>query len=231
MYLIFLLALTIAFITNASPIARRHADHGGFQKRAAPTVDTASGTIIGSSDLVVESFRGIPYAQPPVGDLRLRPPQPVVGSLGVVNAVGIPRACPQFNIIPDVNQLLSEVIDTVWESPLFQTVTNQGEDCLTLDVQRPAGTNANSSLPVLVWIFGGGFEVGATEMYNGASLLKRSVELGGPFVYVQMNYRVSGFGFLAGKELQQDGSTNLGLRDQRLALECKCKARDETKSC
>lgn len=58
--------------------------------------------------------------------------------------------------------------------------------------------------------------------YDGAALIRRSIALGAPLIFVEMNYRVNGFGFLAGQELQADGSTNLGLRDQRLALECEC---------
>lgn len=64
-----------------------------------------------------------------------------------------------------------------------------------------------------------GFEFGSTQLYSGASIIQESVTVGHPVLYVAINYRVSGFGFLAGKELQADGSTNLGLRDQRLALQ------------
>lgn len=64
-----------------------------------------------------------------------------------------------------------------------------------------------------------GFEFGSTQLYDGTGLVTQSSVLRNPIVYVAVNYRVGGFGFLAGKELQSEGSTNLGLRDQRLALE------------
>lgn len=65
---------------------------------------------------------------------------------------------------------------------------------------------------------GSGFEVGSTQMYDGTPIVSESIALGHPIIYVAVNYRVGGFGFLAGKELQSDGSTNLGLRDQRMGL-------------
>jgi triacylglycerol lipase len=103
--------------------------------------------------------------------------------------------------------------------PLFQTITDAGEDCLTLDIVRPAGTTASSKLPVVVWIFGGGFELGSTSTYNAASLVSNAVSDGKPYVSVAINYRVGGFGFLPGSEILADGAANLGLLDQRQALE------------
>lgn len=74
------------------------------------------------------------------------------------------------------------------------------EDCLTLNVQRPGGVKAGDDLPVLLWIFGGGFELGSTAMYDGAHVVEESVALGKPVIFAEMNYRVAGFGFLPGKE-------------------------------
>ena len=113
----------------------------------------------------------------------------------------------------------TNVLGTILNLPLFQAVTNAGEDCLTINVQRPAGTNANAKLPVLFWIFGGGFELGSTQMYDGTSLVAESVAQGKPIVFVAVNYRVGGFGFMPGKEILADGSANLGLLDQRLGLQ------------
>jgi triacylglycerol lipase len=87
------------------------------------------------------------------------------------------------------------------DTPLFQTVTNAGEDCLTINVMRPTGTTSSSNLPVLFWIFGGGFELGSTEMYDGAGLVADSITDGQPIVFVAVNYRVGGFGFLPGAEI------------------------------
>ncbi|RMZ78185.1 hypothetical protein DV738_g3968, partial [Chaetothyriales sp. CBS 135597] len=167
----------------------------------------------------VESFKGIPFAQPPVGNLRLRPPQRITEAFGTIDATGIPRACPQFYIGFDDSNLPQSAVAALLNSPLFQTASDAGEDCLTLNVQRPEGTTSGSALPVVVWIFGGGFQLGSTQIYDGTSLVARSAKLGHPVLFVAMNYRVGGFGFLAGKELGAESSTNLGLRDQRLALE------------
>lgn len=96
---------------------------------------------------------------------------------------------------------------------------DEGEDCLTLNVQRPAGIDSSANLPVVAWIFGGGFEFGSTQLYDGAAFVEQAVSNNMPVVYVAINYRVAGFGFMAGKQLQSEGSTNLGLRDQRLGLQ------------
>lgn len=90
---------------------------------------------------------------------------------------------------------------------------------MTLDVPRPFGTQPDAKLPLLVWIFGGGFEQDATAIYNGSKFVASSVKLGMPVIFVAMNYRLGGFGFLPGAEILKDGSANLGLMDQRLALQ------------
>jgi carboxylesterase type B len=191
------------------------------EKRAAPTViaPVPGATVVGRASSSVDSFMGIPFAQPPVGGLRLKPPQPLTKPLGVVDADDLlPKACPQFFFSVDDGGLPSDVLGTILNTPFFQTVTNAGEDCLTINVQRPAGTPADAKLPVLFWIFGGGFELGATQMYDGSSMVQGSVAQGKPVIFVAVNYRVGGFGFLPGKEILADGAANLGLLDQRLGL-------------
>jgi hypothetical protein len=123
-------------------------------KRGIPTVKIASpqATIVGSSVLGVDTFNGIPFAQPPVGQLRLKPPQPLTSSLGTVNAIGIPKACPQFFFDVDTSQFPTSILGYLLNTPLFQTITSASEDCLTINVQRPAGTTASSKLPVLFWM-------------------------------------------------------------------------------
>ncbi|KAH6883068.1 lipase 3 precursor [Alternaria rosae] len=192
-----------------------------LEKRANPTVVAPSpqATVAGINVLGVESFKGIPYAQPPIDQLRLKPPQPITSSLGKVDGTGIPKACPQFFFSIDERNIPTNVLGTILNLPLLQTITNAGEDCLTINVQRPAGTKAGDKLPVLFWIFGGGFELGSTAMYDGTSLVAESVAQGKPIVFVAVNYRVGGFGFMPGKEVLADGSANLGLLDQRLGLQ------------
>ncbi|CAE7032864.1 hypothetical protein CFE70_004705 [Pyrenophora teres f. teres 0-1] len=191
------------------------------EKRANPVVvaPLPQATVTGTNLLNVESFKGIPYAQPPVNQLRLKPPQPLTSALGKVDGTGIPKACPQFFFSVDETNIPTNVLGTILNLPLFQKVTNAGEDCLTINVQRPAGTKADAKLPVLFWIFGGGFELGATSMYDGTSLIAESVAQGKPIIFVAVNYRVGGFGFMPGKEVLADGSANLGLLDQRLGLQ------------
>ncbi|KAF1918414.1 Alpha/Beta hydrolase protein [Ampelomyces quisqualis] len=191
------------------------------QKRAAPTViaPAAQATVAGKDLLGVETYNGIPYAQPPVGQLRLKPPQALTSAVGEVDGTASPRGCPQFFFSVADNDFPSNVLGTLLNTPLFQAVTNSGEDCLTINVQRPSGTKPDAKLPVLFWIFGGGFELGATSMYDGTSLVAESVAQGKPIIFVAVNYRVGGFGFMPGKEVLADGSTNLGLLDQRLGLQ------------
>jgi carboxylesterase type B len=86
-------------------------------------------------------------------------------------------------------------------------------------VHRPKGSKKGDKLPVLFWIFGGGFELGWNFMYPGSIWVEESIKQGQPIIVVTSNNRVGGYGFMGGKELLADGSTNLGLLDQRLGLE------------
>ncbi|CBX98811.1 hypothetical protein IAQ61_007573 [Plenodomus lingam] len=189
--------------------------------RANPTVvaPAAQATIAGVSGDRVESFKAIPFAQPPVGQLRLKPPQPITAALGNVDGTKDARACPQFFFSVADSNIPGNVLGTLLNTPIFQAATNAGEDCLTINVQRPTGTKAGDKLPVLFWIYGGAFELGSTSMYDGSSLVTESVAQGKPIIFVAVNYRVGGFGFMPGKEILADGSANLGLLDQRLGLE------------
>ncbi len=192
-----------------------------LNRRANPTVTAtaAQATVVGTSILGVESFKGIPYAQPPVGQLRLKPPQPLSHGTGQVDGTGIPMSCPQFFFSVDKATFPFNLVGDLLNTPLFQTITLTGEDCLTVNVQRPAGTQPGDKLPVLFWIFGGGFELGSTATYDATSLVKEAVSDGQPVVFVAVNYRLGGFGFMPGKEVLADGSANLGLLDQRLGLQ------------
>ncbi|KAK3385554.1 Alpha/Beta hydrolase protein [Podospora didyma] len=189
------------------------------EKRALPTVTIATGNVIGISRLQTEAFNGIPYALPPVGNLRLRPPVRLNSSFGTFDGTGIAPACPQFLAQTESSDLLTQVLDTVTSLPFFQTVLNVKEDCLGINVIRPIGTKAGDKLPVLFWIFGGGFELGWTSMYDGGPLVTNAIAMGKPYVFVAVNYRTGGFGFMPGKEILKDGSSNLGLLDQRMGLE------------
>ncbi|KAH8817000.1 Alpha/Beta hydrolase protein [Xylogone sp. PMI_703] len=185
-----------------------------------PTVIIANGTVVGLRDNLVDSFLGIPYAQSPTGPLRLKPPKQLAKSFGKIEATTIPRACPPLPAKADP-QMLGQLPPAIAQPlmAIFQEPEFVGEDCLTLNIQRPSFATAQSKLPVLVWLYAGGFEQGSTQQADFAHAVRESLQLEHPIIVVQMNWRVSAFGFLAGKELQEDGSTNLGLRDQRLALQ------------
>ncbi|KAJ6469341.1 alpha/beta-hydrolase [Mycena sanguinolenta] len=166
-----------------------------------PSVTIKNGTVRGVDlpQFNQSIFLGIPYAQPPIGDLRLRPPQSVNASFGTLDASAYgPHCWSRFTTGFDDNSGF-----------------NNSEDCLTLNVIRPFGVSEQSPVPVLVWIHGGGL---ADFRYNGSFLVEGSIANGKPIVFVSINYRLASLGFLAGKALEDDGSLNLGLRDQRLAL-------------
>ena len=183
------------------------------------TISYPQATIVGLSGNV-EQFPGVPFAQPPTGSLRLKPPQPLTEPYGVYNATANPPACPQFIFSTTINDAIPTAeIGLLLDTPLFQKALDESEDCLYLSIYRPAGTTPNSKLPVLFWIFGGGFEIGWNSMYDGTPWVTASVSEGQPIIVVTVNYRVGGFGFLPGKEILADGSANLGLLDQRLGLE------------
>ena len=152
----------------------------------------------------IRVFRGVPYAAPPVGDLRWRPPQPVVPWQGVKEADRYSAVCMQAPTAKDSN---------AWQ----EGHTPVSEDCLYLNIWTPA-KDANENLPVMVFIPGGGNTRGAaSEMqYDGNNLAKKGV------VYVSVNYRLGIFGFLAhpdlSKESEHHASGNFALLDQVAAL-------------
>ncbi|KAI0793612.1 carotenoid ester lipase precursor [Fomes fomentarius] len=189
----------------------------------APTVQLDAATVIGTQNGSVDSFLGIPFAQPPVGNLRLRLPELLTSYNGTVNATAFGNQCIQQPPLPlDAPQeLLQDVITFISEAGSGGDFgVPHSEDCLYLNVIRPANISAGANLPVLAWIYGGAFAQGsnAMENYNGSAIVQRSIDIGEPIIYVAMNYRVNVFGFLGGKEVKEEGVGNLGLQDQRAGL-------------
>ena len=160
------------------------------------------GEIEGVNEGGIAIYKGIPFAAPPVGDLRWKPPQPVHPWPGVRHAIGFAPVCPQ-----------SQALSTIFGVPPFP----MSEDCLYLNVWSPA-KSPNEKLPVMVWIYGGAFSIGSTSfpVYDGEALAKRGV------IVVSIAYRVGAMGFLAHKELSAEspthGSGTYGLMDQIAAL-------------
>ena len=161
-----------------------------------PIVATSSGRVLGTSQSGVDSYRGIPYAAPPIDDRRWLPPAPAAPWTGVRDATSFGPACPQD---PDPHEMAEG--------------TPTSEDCLTLNVWTPSRAER---APVMVFIHGGGFTAGSTwdPWYDGAAFAGRGV------VLVTLQYRVGPFGWLDVSDLgpRYATSANNGLQDQMAAL-------------
>lgn len=147
-----------AALANPAPVVQPD----GMEKRfLTVTANVPAGSIVGLQSLLgTENFAGIPYALPPTGNLRLRPPVRLNATLSNFDATSPAPACPQmFAQQGNPNDFLSSVISTLTNIPLVQQALKVSENCLTIDVYRPKGTKAGDNLPVLYWMFGGGFEV------------------------------------------------------------------------
>ena len=169
---------------------------------SAREVATEAGQVAGATEDGVESWKGIPFAAPPVGPLRWRAPQPAAKWNGIRQAVTYGNDCMQVPFPSDA-------------APLGAT---PAEDCLYLNVWRPAG--ATGKLPVIFWIYGGGFVNGGASppTYSGANLARQGV------LFVSANYRVGRFGTFAHPQLTAENADggllgNYGYMDQLAALQ------------
>jgi len=183
---VFVLALTFSI---ARPVAAQ-----------IKTAKVTGGEVEGVVADNIASFKGIPFAAPPVGELRWKAPQPVKPWSGVKKADAFALGCIQ-----------DKSLATFLNAP-----TQFSEDCLYLNVWTPA-KDATEKLPVMVWIYGGGFASGATNtpLYDGTRLAQKGV------VLVSVAYRVGPLGFLAHPELSREsgrGSGNYGLLDMIAGL-------------
>jgi para-nitrobenzyl esterase len=165
------------------------------------TVETASGRLAGLRKDGITRFKGIPFAKPPVGPLRWRMPEAAEPWAGVRDATKFGHVCPQA--------------PTQLESIMGSSMGEQSEDCLFLNVWTPGCDG--SKRPVMVWIHGGAFVIGAGSqgVYNGKVLAARDV------VIVTVNYRLGAFGFLDlahASEGRAPGTGGEGMADQILAL-------------
>src|SRR5262249_48805903 len=165
---------------------------------SSPVVVTDTGPVRGIATSTIQQFRGIPYAEAPVGDLRWRPPQELARWTGVLDATAFGPHCPQV------------------ASPYG--IASTTEDCLFLNVFTPNKTNQGRPhlLPVMFWIHGGGLVVGESDGYDPSALVAHDV------VVVTINYRIGELGFLAHPALAAESPTgasgNYGLMDQHAAL-------------
>lgn len=187
-------AILFGCVLGSAPLV--HAD--------ALTVKTDQGKIQGTlvNNGHARAFLGVPYAAPPVGNLRWRPPVPPAPWKGVRAATNFAPRCPQWPI---------------WADYVFQDA-GPSEDCLYLDVYTPSAATGSSRLPVMVWIHGGGYAAGGSSepRYSNSPLVERGV------VLVNINYRLGVFGFLASEDLRREGggaAGNYGLMDMIAALQ------------
>ncbi|KAK3682947.1 Alpha/Beta hydrolase protein [Podospora appendiculata] len=148
-------------------------------------------------------FLGIPYAQDTTGPNRFRVPQALNTTwTGTKPAKQYGHACPD-------------------DTPEDDALWGMSEDCLSINIVRPAGIDISTAdLPILFWIHGGSYQVGTSglDRYNLSYIVQRSVEIGRPVLGASINYRKGGWGFMYSIEIQGTGNANLALRDMRHAL-------------
>src|SRR5436305_485289 len=177
-----------ALLAGATTSAASAAPPGG------PIVATTGGLVQGATTAGTSEYLGIPYAAPPVGPLRWRPPQPAAHWSGIRPATAYAPHCAQSGA-------------SAGATP------SSSEDCLYLNVFTPA--HATGRLPVMVWIHGGALVTGASDLYDPTSLVHNGT------VVVTINYRLGALGFLAHPALTDapDGASgDFGLMDQQAAL-------------
>ena len=155
-------------------------------------VATTQGPVRGVATPKGGAFLALPYAAPPVGPLRWAPPQPHAAWIEERDATAGGAICPQ---------------------PALPGAGRQSEDCLTLNVYTPPAARAGARLPVMVWLYGGGYAVGYNSQYDVSRLARRQ-----GVVTVAVNYRLGALGFLALPQLSGQGSGGYALLDQQAAL-------------
>jgi para-nitrobenzyl esterase len=193
--------LVLGFVFLAAALAGCGTSSGSATSPRGLAVDTASGPVEGLEDDGVFSYRGVPYAAPPLGDLRWKPPVGPAPWTETLATTERSSACPQAAFLG-----------------LSVPGVAPSEDCLYINVDTPT---EGADLPVMVWIHGGGFTVGEGVQADGGTagdLIARETGT----VVVSMNYRLGQLGFLAHSELtaesSEDASGNYGLMDQTAAL-------------
>ncbi|KAI7938808.1 hypothetical protein MJO28_014387 [Puccinia striiformis f. sp. tritici] len=192
-------------------------------KNKQPKVELDYGSFIGKLQpiLQLERFYGIPFAEPPVGELRFANPIKPTKTYFNRDATKRPPACPQQTFggntssEPYQSWLNGKKLNPLGHIKAFGPGQ---EDCLTLDITRPAGTTNSSRLPVMYFIFPGGFNYGVSWQLTPKFLVKKSMDMGMPVIHVTANHHREP-SIERGKEVGEAGVGNLGLKDQRLTLE------------
>ena len=202
----------------------------GATAQQPPVVRVDSGELQGVAEGGVVSYKGIPFAAPPVGDLRWRPPQPPARWTGVRQAAEFGADCMQGRFGPPPGPAATPAPSGLRSSgataapgappsPAAPPERAPSEDCLFLNVWRPASAAPGAKLPVMVWIYGGGFVFGSSAMplTSGTQFAKQGV------ILVAANYRVGRFGFFAfpalSRERPDELKGNYAYMDQIAALQ------------
>ncbi|KAH8883462.1 alpha/beta-hydrolase [Thozetella sp. PMI_491] len=181
-------------LIQAVPLAASNAGHVKCSDEARVSLDY--GTYVGTQlPNGVSQFLGMRFASPPLSDLRWKAPAPP-------ETFSTPQLANKFG---DICLGLSAGLDQ-----------GQSEDCLFVNVWKPKQATPKSKLPVWVFIQGGGYIENTNANYNGSEVVEKS---GGSVIFVNFNYRVSLWGFLAGNEVREKGDLNVGFQDQRFLLE------------
>lgn len=200
------LALSALLLTAAA---------GSAAAKQAPVLHLASGSVRGYLDGSTAVFKGIPYAAPPVGNLRWREPQPVAAWPGVRDATKFGSACTQST--SGLDHFLAPLA-AAYGAPYETEAVSSSEDCLYLNVWVPEWAS-RGALPVMVWLHGGSNVVGSGSQsaYDGSALAAHGV------IVVTINYRLGVMGFFSHPDLTAESphhsSGNYGLLDQIAALQ------------
>ena len=207
-----IVSFSVLIITALSLLTVPYASAGpntqGFELPEVIQLDSGKISGVPEADSSVIAYKGIPYAAPPVGDLRWQPPQPVEAWEDVLVADAFGNSAIQPAQEPF----------RMWSEEFIISNKNYSEDSLTLNVWTDASSD-NATRPVIVYIHGGGLTTGGSscDVYSGAEIAKKDV------VYVSINYRVGIFGFFNHPELSQESpnnvSGNYGVMDAIAALE------------
>jgi len=165
-------------------------------------VETTHGPVRGAAEGDVRIWKGIRYAAPPAGDLRFRAPQPPEPWTEIADATAFGPACPQ----------------PVFPNMPLDLGASQGEDCLSLNIWAPSGTEPGAAKPVMVWLHGGAYVLGSASqpLYDGGRLAT-----GGDVIVVTVNYRLGALGFLdlsSFNTARRRFDSNIGLHDVLAAL-------------
>ncbi|MBG6188661.1 carboxylesterase/lipase family protein [Flavobacterium sp. CAN_S2] len=195
------IVIGLAIIISCSLYAQQKIDNA--TPGAMPIVKTASGLLRGMNEGDVSVFKGIPYAAPPVGEFRWRPPQPIEAWVGV----------------RDASKFASNFAQAGWGAAPGSISEGSSEDGLYLNLWLPAGTKSGAKLPVMVWIHGGAFVFGSGSQpdFSGVQFAKQGV------ILVTFNYRLGRLGFFAfpalSKEHPEEPKGNYAYMDQIAALQ------------